>query len=170
MDLKRYPLLLMFLFLLSCGGEDDAFDPFADCPVPAIELPEILIELVDGDGTNLIANGTFSPEDIRLEYPNYTLTDFLVGEEGSEIENLIRVFINNLGPQTVTIVLSETQSDPFSFTAVNLASDDPSSLNEFGCPTYQMEVVIEDATYNAQEQTIREFNNDFGDFIVTIVR
>ena len=162
--------LLIVLCFWSCSNINDDFNSLEDCPVPAIELPQILIELVDENGTNLIANGTFLAEDIRLEYPGYAITDFLVGEEGGEIEYLIRVFVNDLGPETVNIVLSDSISDTFAFTVIDLASDDPPRRNQLGCPIHQMDVVIEDATYNDIPQNIRDFNNDFGDVIVTIVR
>ncbi|MEM1257127.1 MAG: hypothetical protein AAGH81_01270 [Bacteroidota bacterium] len=163
-------LLSVVLFFWSCSNKDDTPNAFEDCPVPAIELPEILIELVDDKGNNLIANGTFSAEAILLEYPGYTASEFVVGTQGTDVENLIRVAIQGFGPQTVNVVLSDRISEPFSFNAIDLASEDALALNEFGCPIANLNLVIADALYNAIEQDIRDFNNDFGDFIVTIVR
>lgn len=118
---KIYLLLLAVPLWTSCSEDNNGID----CELFDPAFPSLYLELVDAEGANLFKNGTFDPENIRVEgdFPNAGFSfnpprEFAVSEADiRKLDNTIQLLIPNESSFQYTIHISETNSIQISFFA-----------------------------------------------------
>ncbi len=148
--IKCFIALLYILLLQSCKTNDDII-----CGDP-IQFGNAFINIVDNNGNNLIENGTFNSDDIKVTFNGYTHTRPFF-ENSLKFENLIFVtVVGEEGDNEFKVQLSDSISD-------NLFLN----LNKEGFygPCGSAFFTLDSATYNGVLQTIEDFD---GDYLITV--
>ncbi len=147
--------ILLSLFLFSCSSDDD---PEIACDLIQAIQSNLYIDLVNGQGENLIENGTYNPNDITIDVNGSTFTGVVfTNVEG--IENFIAIGVfGEDGDNTFEISLSDTETDTL---ILNL------TRSETGGPCSQFVFALNSAVYNDEVQEIQDFG---GDFLITVVK
>ena len=140
--MKKILTFIIIVFLFSNCSNDD--DNGIDCSLFDPVIQQLFIELVDENGDNLLENGTFNIEQIRIRFDN---TEFQVVELGF-IENVIPIQFVSQGENIYEIILSDTETD---ILLLDL------SLREEICGIEFFD--LETVTYNGEEQMIIVENN-----------
>lgn len=106
------PFLFLFIssiFILACNGNDDDID----CSLVDCAFQSISIELVDTDGNNLIANGTYQQSDIVITKDgnqlnsNLDTSDIIFFEiQGKVGSNIYEVKLNENETDILVLTLS----------------------------------------------------------------
>ncbi len=136
---KKVHFYLMICFVFLFTGCND--NPKEDCAAVLCASQYLAIELVDIEGTNLIANGTYSLEDIKVLKDNVQVNEF-PNPSGA----LIIIFISGTeGANTYQVSLGDTETNTLVLT---LLQNNPGG--ECCSPLF----TITDATYNGQSSEI----------------
>lgn len=140
--MRKTVLLILTLFLFnSCtnNNQDEI-----DCRLFDPVIQHLLVELVDENGINLLENGTFDKETIkiRLNSAEFQATKLDI------FENSIAIQLLEQGAKTYEIVLSETETD-------TLVLDLSIREQICGFQFYNLDKAI----YNGEAQTIIFENN-----------
>lgn len=152
--MKKIALILfLLLFVLSCKNDDDNE---VDCSVLDIAPPNIYIELVDGDGNNLIENKTYIADNITITFNDFVIEN-VVFKNVPSIKNFIALSVfGNEGDNTFDVHLSDSETDKLT---LNL------SRAQVICGVTLH--TINEARYNGKTQTLKDFN---GNYLITIVK
>ena len=147
--------ILLSLFLFSCSSDDE---PVVACDLKQAIQSNLYIDLVNGQGENLIEKGTYNPDDITIDFNGSTFTGTVfTGVQG--IENFIAIGIfGEDGENTLEIHLSETETDTL---VMNL------TRSETGGPCSQFVFALNSVVYNGETQDVQDFG---GDFLTTVVK
>lgn len=135
--------MLVALLLFSCGNNDDDVACLSIDPSDS----NLFIDLVNAQGENLIANGTYAAEDIIVRFRDFETTNPVVTVEGFENFILVSVLGGVQGNNTFEIVLSDTTTDTL---VVNV------SVEEGGGECNFTRYTINAAVYNDNTQTIED--------------
>lgn len=113
----RSALTLLFMFLLigcNLNDEDDI-----DCALFDPATPQLLVKFVDGNGNNLIENGSISSEDIQVSGDFTDANGRVIQEAGSEFpsNNTLHLNIPFQSSFEYTITVGENQLPAIAFTA-----------------------------------------------------
>ncbi|WP_341215299.1 hypothetical protein [uncultured Wocania sp.] len=151
--MKLITLLFCVLCFTACKTDDDNG---IDCDLFDPANRNLFIELVDGNGNNLIENNTFVADDIKVLFNGNTITNVVFNDvEG--IENLIALsLIGEAGNNTFEIQLSSEITDTL---ILNLKAESQICGWTF--------FSLNSATYNDVLQTIEDFN---GNYIISVIR
>lgn len=144
--------LLFLLLLISCNNDDDV-----DCSLIDCYIVGLLVELVDADGNNLIENGTYSRNDIKV----YKDGDLIAKVyETSEFNNLINIplFLGG-GNVDFEIILNTEETDLLTLDLF------PKIVRE--CCTSDYKATR--ATYNGEPQVIMD-GDDFGGQKIVVIK
>lgn len=151
-----YTCLLLSFFLFSCNTDDN--DAEVACPLEIPVFANLLIELVNAEGENLIENGTYIPANITIDSNGNTLTNVvLTNVEG--LENFIAIGLSGEdGDNTFEINLSGTETD---ILVLNISREEIGDL----CPqtVFELNAVI----YNDVSKETQDFG---GDILITVVK
>jgi len=137
MRIKLLLFTLSIMFFVSCDENSHA-----DCATVLCAAQSLSIELVDAEGTNLIANETYSLENIVV-----SKEDIQVNESG-----------NNMGQTIIIIIISGTEGDNVYQVVLNDSETDTLVLdlkkNSPGSECCSAPFTIKKATYNGAEVEI----------------
>ncbi|GAA4280416.1 hypothetical protein [Gaetbulibacter aestuarii] len=151
--MKYWLPALCLLLLCSC---DKPKDPEVDCSLYDPFFSNLLIELVDDQGENLIENNTYPADEITINYKGNISTN-VVFNDVPGLENLISMnLFGDAGENTFILNLSDTVSDTL---VLNLSIDIPVC----NIPLYTLNT----ATYNGEVQSIITEN---GTYRITVVK
>lgn len=165
----RKSSLKMFLFFFtasvllctSCDNQDSTID----CPIPAIALPSLFVELADADGNNLIATGALNTSNIQLSIDAQIIDAVIADATIPQLENTLIVPLT-VGLNEVLLLISENETDTLS---ASLAINElPSGTDTDGCPILTIEATLTDVLYNEVPQTIENIDQRF--LRITVVR
>ena len=144
----------MIILSLSC---EDSQDSGIDCALYDPFLSNLIIELVNDQGDNLIANNTYLADEITVSDNGYTSTN-VVFNNVPGLENVITLnLFGTSGDNTFMIHLSDTVSDTL---VLNLSVD----MSVCNIPLY----TLNQATYNGEIQMVSQ--NDSGNYRITVVK
>ncbi|MFD2586587.1 hypothetical protein ACFSQJ_06575 [Croceitalea marina] len=163
--------LIAFLVSISCNLSDDG----VPCALPDgssvdIIVQSMYIELVDANGTNLIANDTYPGLDISAEKDGFIIRPVVFDE--SQIPNLPKsvkdiIVLELLGPEgenTWVLKLNENENDTLAIDLKHGNADE--------CGLFLLEVLS--ATYNGVQQNVEPFavfdTDSKIDFKITVVK
>ncbi len=154
--MKQISLCILLSFILfSCANDDN--DPEIACDLIQAIGSNLYIDLVNGQGENLIENGTYNPNDITIDFNGNTFTGVITGVEG--IQNFVTVGVfGDDGDNTLEIRLSDTETDTL---VMNL------TRSETGGPCAQFVFQLNSAIYNGVSRELQDFG---GDFLITVVK
>jgi hypothetical protein len=151
-----YGLLVMVLFsVTSCNTDDDGEVPCRDSVVPS---QRIFIALVDADGTDLVANETYSADDITITYRENTFTNVVVNDIPNGESFIVLSVFGEDGDNIYRIQLSDTEEDILKLNLSITTSEGP-------CPSSI--TALNSITYNDELQVSEDF---FGDRKITVVK
>ena len=142
MDKKLTLLALLFVFFTSCGEDDGT-----DCSLVDCALQSFSIEIVDIDGNNLIANGTYDKSNIIV-----TKNDNQLNSNLSTSDEIYFEIRGEVGNNTYLIKLNDSETD---ILVLNLTTNNQG--NECCSPFY----TINSALYNNTTIEIDRRNTDF---------
>ena len=129
MKAKLFFLGFLLIFLVQCDNSS------GNCDTLVCSAPVLSVELLDANGTNLITNGTYPIEEIKV----YKGEDF-VYENFNDTEESIIISIYQMGGEnTYQISLNSSETD---ILILNLVKNTSGG----GCCSPKFE--IESATYN----------------------
>lgn len=138
MRIKLLLFTLSIMFLVSCDENSRA-----DCATVLCAAQSLSIELVNAEGTNLIANETYSLENIVV-----SKEDIQVNESGNNMGQTIIIIIiisGTEGDNVYQVVLNDSETDTL---VLDLQKNSPGS--ECCSPPF----TIKKATYNGAELEI----------------
>ncbi|MFH4966634.1 hypothetical protein V8G61_00400 [Gaetbulibacter sp. M240] len=152
--MKHWLFALIFIFSISC---DDPKDEEIDCSLYDPFLSNLIIELVNDQGENLIANNTYLADEITVSFNGYISTN-VVFNNVPGLENVITInLFGTSGDNTFMIHLSDTVSDTL---VLNLSVD----MSVCNIPLY----TLNQATYNGEIQMVSQ--NDSGNYRITVAK
>ena len=85
MKFSFFPLILCLILFFSCSSDDDI-----NCSAASFAVQEFHIEVVDEDGNNLLANGTYDIEEVQVKVNNQVVSTIRENQD----EVLIAIFEN----------------------------------------------------------------------------
>lgn len=141
---KTFLLPIIFLFI-ACADDESV-----DCATLDVVTKNILVEVVDSEGNNLIQNGTYKAEEISVRLKNsQTCCIGGVFEDVPGLETLISV---QLLPETETFYIIELSNEEEGELVVN------NELESSEC--FGMIPTAISATYNSTSLQSRDFDSD----------
>jgi len=143
------------LLIFSCASDDND----SGCPVfDPIPNPNLFIELVNEEGENQLANGTFNPDEITAEINGFTFSG-LVFDLPGEFQNLIAIPIIEQGEENIAILhLNDEIADEIILSTFQEETDDP---------CFQPQPMLESMRYNGELQQVESLEIDYR---VTVLR
>ena len=148
---KRVIFFLIINIFLSCASDEDNLveeircEGIIDFAPPAV----FLIELLDDTGANLIENGFYSEDQIKVKLNGFAWNEKIVNSTATNIENVIALFpAGDKAVNQYLITLSQTETDTLNFT---LLFKDVSREEDEGRIVCGTQLILESASYNQIE-------------------
>lgn len=130
--------LLLFLYACDLGETEEV-----DCSAVSCAVDSMTLVLIDADGNNLIENGTYAREEIKVYVGGYERGGVPVN---SEFDTVITIILSgDAGTVDYHIILNETEKDSLQLN-LSILSD--------GGPCCPPDYEINAAFYNGTEQEI----------------
>ncbi|WP_340199443.1 hypothetical protein [Ascidiimonas sp. W6] len=150
--LKYCCCFLLVLGNFSCSNNDDLL---VQCAAIDYAIPGLIIEFIDSNGINLIDNGTYDKDEIKVIINDTKVSRIVEQEDGTVLNVLLSDALDNKEAQ---VILSSVETDILKVALTRTTT---------GSPCFFAVFRVDEVSYNAVNQSLEEIPFNYK---ITIVK